>query len=619
MRRGIAFYGVGLLREWLPLEKLRQECGVTRDGVNAKNILRAARRLGCIAKGFAGKPEVLRRKEFPLILFWEFNHFVVLEGFEGDTVYLNDPALGWRKISWKDFLTSYTGIYLNIRPGEEFRQEGRPYNVAKAVAEKLAEDKWAILFVLILGLCMIVPGLAVPVMNQIFIDDVFSMKHPDWTKKLFLAMAAAALFIWAIYLVLSGFVISRLINAQRNMAEAKNKTSGILQQIFTGLMKFRVKGAEEQAYHLWGEKFAEEWKWNYSARVLKNYNAVIVAVQPILLALVLYYFGLRELAETTKAGVASGAEKTLEDVFAVGELMSVATFIAFQAAYTAFNASLNAIMPVLEQLSVVRPLIENLKPILDAEPEVVEEKMEADVLSGAFTVKHLSFSYGEGLPEVLHDLSFSVAAGEHVAIVGRSGCGKSTLIRLLLGFESPTSGAIYYDGQDLADLDLPSVRVQMGVVLQNGQLMTGDIYRNIVGASDLTLDDAWAAEEAAGIADEIREMPMQMQTVVSEGSTNISGGQRQRILIAKALAMKPAIVVCDEATSALDNRTQAIVTESLDRLKATRVIVAHRLSTIRHADRISVLDEGRIAESGTFDELVAKNGLFASFVKRQVA
>ena len=384
-------------------------------------------------------------------------------------------------------------------------------------------------------------------------------------------------------------------------------------------MKFRVKGAEEQAYHLWGEKFAEEWKWNYSARVLKNYNAVIVAVQPILLALVLYYFGLRELAETTKAGVASGAEKTFEDVFAVGEPMSVATFIAFQAAYTAFNASLNAIMPVLEQLSVVRPLIENLKPILDAEPEVAEEKMEADVLSGAFTVKHLSFSYGEGLPEVLHDLSFSVAAGEHVAIVGRSGCGKSTLIRLLPGFELPTSGAIYYDGQDLADLDLPSVRVQMGVVLQNGQLMTGDIYRNIVGASDLTLDDAWAAAEAAGIADEIREMPMQMQTVVSEGSTNISGGQRQRILIAKALAMKPAIVVCDEATSALDNRTQAIVTESLDRLKATRVIVAHRLSTIRHADRIIVLDEGRIAESGTFDELVAKNGLFASFVKRQVA
>ena len=149
--------------------------------------------------------------------------------------------------------------------------------------------------------------------------------------------------------------------------------------------------------------------------------------------------------------------------------------------------------------------------------------------------------------------------------------------------------------------------------------MTGDIYRNIVGASDLTLDDAWAAAEAAGIADEIREMPMQMQTVVSEGSTNISGGQRQRILIAKALAMKPAIIVCDEATSALDNRSQAIVTDSLDRLKVTRIVVAHRLSTIRRADRILVLDGGQIAESGSFDELMEKDGLFASFVKRQVA
>ncbi|MBQ8697943.1 MAG: ATP-binding cassette domain-containing protein, partial [Schwartzia sp.] len=283
------------------------------------------------------------------------------------------------------------------------------------------------------------------------------------------------------------------------------------------------------------------------------------------------------------------------------------------------NASLNAMLPVMEQAAAIRPLMENIQPVLDAEPEVAEEKIEADLLSGAFEIRHLSFSYGEGLPEVLHDVSFSVAAGEHVAIVGKSGCGKSTLVRLLLGFESPTSGAIYFDGQDLAELDLPSVRTQMGVVLQNGQLMTGDIYRNIVGASDLTLDDAWAAAEAAGVADDIREMPMQMQTVISEGSTNISGGQRQRILIAKALAMKPSIIICDEATSALDNRSQAVVTESLDRLKATRVVVAHRLSTIRHADRIIVIDGGRVAESGTYDELVARDGMFASFVKRQVA
>ena len=178
---------------------------------------------------------------------------------------------------------------------------------------------------------------------------------------------------------------------------------------------------------------------------------------------------------------------------------------------------------------------------------------------------------------------------------------------------------MYYDGQNLAEINAASVRAQLGVVLQNGQLMTGDIYRNIIGINDLTLDDAWAAAEAAGIADDIREMPMQMQTVVSEGSTNISGGQRQRILMARALAMKPSIIICDEATSALDNRTQAIVTKSLDQLKATRIVVAHRLSTIRNADRIIVLDEGRVAESGTFEELVKRGGLFAAMVKRQMA
>jgi len=214
---------------------------------------------------------------------------------------------------------------------------------------------------------------------------------------------------------------------------------------------------------------------------------------------------------------------------------------------------------------------------------------------------------------------FLAKRGETVALVGRSGCGKSTFVRLLLGFEKPKYGAIYYDGQDLSELNLASVRTQMGVVLQNGQLMTGDIFSNIVGTMALTQEDAWAAAEAAGIAEDIRNMPMGMQTVISEGSSNISGGQRQRLLIARALVGKPAILVFDEATSALDNRTQAIVTESLKKMKATRIVIAHRLSTIRDADRILVMERGRIVESGTFDELKEKGGLFAQLVARQVA
>ena len=455
-------------------------------------------------------------------------------------------------------------------------------------------------------------------MLGVFFSFIFSFWSLLLTCYYSFKLTAVALVIWIVYIFLCSMIMSRLVSAQREMTTAKNKTQGILQQIFTGLVKFRVRGAEEQAYHLWGEQFAKEWKWNYHARWLKNYNAILSAIQPVLLSLVLYYFGLRELADgaSQAANAGNALAKALDDG---GTTLTTATFIAFQAAFTSFNTSLNAVIPSLETVSVVKPLLENIQPVLDTEPESSEEKPDAEVLSGALEVRNLRFAYEAGRPEVLKDISFRIAAGEHVAIVGKSGCGKSTLIRLLLGFEKPLGGAVYYDGQNLAELNAASVRSQLGVVLQNGQLLTGDIYHNIVGVNDLTMDDAWAAAEAAGIAEDIREMPMQMQTMVSEGSTNISGGQRQRILIARALAVKPAIIICDEATSALDNRTQAIVTQSLDRLKATRIVVAHRLSTIRNADRIIVLDKGRVAESGTFDELVQQGGIFASMVKRQLA
>lgn len=459
----------------------------------------------------------------------------------------------------------------------------------------------------------------IQLISEEIVGVIFSFLFSFWSLALMcyysVKLTAISVVIWVVYLLAVWLIMSRLVDAQRQMTTAKNRTQGILQEIFTGLVKFRVRGAEEQAYHLWGERFAEEWKWNYKSRWLKNYNAIITAVQPVLLSLLLYYFAFKELGDN----MATSSGNVVTDALGIGEAMTAATFIAFQAAYTAFNASLNAMIPAVESVSVVKPILENLQPILDMEPESSDERPDADVLSGAIEVRDLRFAYGPGLPEVLKGISFRIGAGEHVAIVGKSGCGKSTLIRLLLGFEKPLGGSVFYDGQNLSEINAFSVRSQLGVVLQNGQLMTGDIYRNIIGINDLTLDDAWAAAEAAGIADDIREMPMQMQTVVSEGSTNISGGQRQRILIARALAMKPSIIICDEATSALDNRTQAIVSRSLDQLKATRIVVAHRLSTIRNADRIIVLDNGRVAESGTFDELVKKNGLFAAMVKRQVA
>ena len=239
-------------------------------------------------------------------------------------------------------------------------------------------------------------------------------------------------------------------------------------------------------------------------------------------------------------------------------------------------------------------------------------------LSGRIELSHVSFRYSDNMPMVLDDLSLRIRPGEYVALVGRTGCGKSTLIRLLLGFEKPQKGAVLFDGHDLNTIDLRSLRRSIGTVMQDGKLFQGSIFENIaISAPDLTEEEAWQAAELAGLADDIRDMPMGMHTMISEGSGGISGGQKQRLMIARAVAPKPKLLIFDEATSALDNITQKKVSESLNGLKCTRLVIAHRLSTIRQCDRILVLDGGKIIESGTYDELIARNGFFAELVSRQ--
>ena len=241
------------------------------------------------------------------------------------------------------------------------------------------------------------------------------------------------------------------------------------------------------------------------------------------------------------------------------------------------------------------------------------------MLPGRIEVTQLKFAYANDGPVILHDVSLDIPAGSFVALVGPSGSGKSTLLRLLLGFETAQSGSIRFDGHELSTVDVSAIRRQIGVVLQTASLTPGDILSNIVGASAHGLEDAWEAARMAGMEDDLRAMPMGMHTLVSEGGGALSGGQRQRLLIARALISRPRLLFFDEATSALDNRTQRIVSESIEQLHATRVVVAHRLSTIRHADRIVVLEHGRIVESGSYDALMANDGLFARMARRQEA
>ncbi|WP_319404011.1 NHLP bacteriocin export ABC transporter permease/ATPase subunit [uncultured Anaeromusa sp.] len=418
-------------------------------------------------------------------------------------------------------------------------------------------------------------------------------------------LTAVAMIVWLVYLGISVFLQWRMVTAKRHMLKAAGETAGQVLQIFNGLSKFRMQGAEAQAFYLWSRKFGEQWKWNRKFRWKSNWLECVNTVQPVILNMLIFGLTMYWL-DRNGAG-------------APANFITFPEFMGFNAALVGFNATLTGLIMVSANLLDVVPQLERIRPILETEPEVVEDKAEVGLLSGWVEISNVSFRYEADLPLVLRNVSINIRPGQFVAIVGASGSGKSTLLRLLLGFEKTEIGSIYYDGQDLAEVNVASVRSQMGVVLQNSQLMAGDILSNIIGSLPLTIHDAWQAAKMVGLAEDIEAMPMGMHTVISEGGSNISGGQRQRILIARAIVHQPRLILFDEATSALDNRTQAMVAESLERLNATRIVVAHRLSTVINADCIYVLDQGELVESGAYEKLMAQNGLFANLARRQMA
>ena len=380
--------------------------------------------------------------------------------------------------------------------------------------------------------------------------------------------------------------------SQRQM-ELSAQESGLSYALITGVQKLKLAGAERRSFARWAEQYSKGATLLYNPPLFLKLNGVISTGISLIGSIVMYYF-------------------------AVVSEVSVADYYAFNTAYGMVSGAFLSLSGMALTAAQIKPVYEMVKPILQAVPEVSVGKQVVTRLSGGIELNNISFRYGENTPLVIDDLSLKIRPGQYVAIVGATGCGKSTLMRLMLGFETPQKGAVYYDGRDLAQMDLRSLRRNIGVVMQNGKLFQGDIYSNItIAAPWLTLDQAWEAAELAGIADDIRDMPMGMHTLISEGSGGVSGGQRQRLMIARAVAPKPKILMFDEATSALDNLTQKIVSQSLDGLKCTRIVIAHRLSTIRQCDRIVVLDQGRIIEDGTYEQLMSQNGYFAELVARQ--
>ena len=402
--------------------------------------------------------------------------------------------------------------------------------------------------------------------------------------------------VWPAIAVIAANIIlaiaSTWANERYNCRQLENNANlaGLFAGLLAGIGKIKLSGAERRAFTRWAENYAQVASDAYDRPLLLKASYVLVTAVS-LIGVMLFYF------------IAASAKVTVAD------------YMSFNVAYGVVSGAIMAFASVSNQIASIRPTMQLVMPLLEREPESHGGEQLVESISGAVELTNVTYRYGVDSPAVIDKLSLSIRPGEHVAIVGRTGSGKTTLVRLLLGFARPDQGGVYYDGRDLAALDVRSLRRQIGVVLQDGKLVPGTIYENITLASAMpTMDDAWKAAEIAGIAQDIRNMPMGMKTRICEGSSNISVGQRQRLLIARAIADNPKLLVFDEAMSSLDAKMQRQVMESLSTLDCTRIVVAHRLSTVRSCDRVLVLEDGHIVEDGTFDELMADNGPFADFV-----
>ena len=432
------------------------------------------------------------------------------------------------------------------------------------------------------------------VITGTLLTTLFSLAYFTQIANITPALLIPSLVIIGTTLSMNVITTLASMRIQKKSLEAGAELSGMTYSMLSGIQKIKLTGSEKRIFARWASKYKTAANFTYNPPFILKYSAVISTIITAAGLAVVYFISIMSKIE-------------------------VGQYMAYNTAYGMVSASILSLGTLTTFFSGLKPQLDIVAPILKAVPEISGNKTVVTSLSGGIEIQNLVFRYDENGKNVLDGINIKIRPGQYVAIVGKTGCGKSTLIRLLLGFEKPDKGAVYYDGKDITKLDLPSLRRRIGAVLQSGRLFTGDIYSNIViSAPHLTQDDAWEAARIADIAEDIEAMPMGMHTVITEGSGGVSGGQKQRLMIARAVAPKPKILIFDESTSALDNITQKHVTDALAGLKCTRIVIAHRLSTIKDCDRIYVLEDGKITEEGTFDELNKNKGYFHELVSRQM-
>lgn len=681
-------------RKWLPLEQVRADCGVSRDGSNARNVLKAARSYGLIAKGYRYEPEDLKKNgKFPCIIHWNFNHFLVLNGFRNDKAYLNDPAKGSYSVSMEEFDRSFTGICMMFEPDEDFEPGGKPKSMLSFARKRLVGAGIAVAFLVLTSVISSLLGVIQPVFSRIFMDRLLTGQNPDWLYPFIFALAlfsavqiiiawiqavwslridgklavtGSAVFMWKVlrmpmeffsqrmagdilqrqgsnaaiagtlvntfaplalsaimmvfYLVLMirysplltlvglgsivvNMLVARFISAKRvNITRVQMRDSGKLSSATVagiGMIEtIKASGAENGYFEKWSGYQASVNTQKVRFQRLNQYMGMIPGI-------------VTEITNT--AILALGIWLTMCGQFTAGMIM------AFQGFMTSFSAPAQSLIAAGQTLQEMRTEMERVEDVMeypmDEEAPESDTQDTYDKLSGRLEMKHVTFGYSRLGEPLIEDFSMSLEPGSRVAFVGASGCGKSTISKLISGLYKPWSGEILFDGKPISAIDRSVFTGSLAVVDQDIILFEDTIANNI-RLWDKSIEDfeVILAARDAKLHEDIMQREGGYQYKITEGGRDFSGGQRQRMEIARVLAQDPTIIILDEATSALDAKTEFEVVDSIHARGITCIVIAHRLSTVRDCDEIIVLDNGKVAERGTHEELYARGGAYTSLI-----
>jgi NHLM bacteriocin system ABC transporter peptidase/ATP-binding protein len=682
---------------WVPLEQLRVACGVSRDGSKASNIIKAARSFGLVAKGFRKEPSTLHEVPMPCIIHWNFSHFVVLEGIHGDHVYINDPAIGRRRIDMAELDLAFTGVVLTMERTEAFKKLGKKPQGFRLLLRELRGSKQAVGLLVILSFALIVPGIVAAGFSKIFVDDILIQHTTSWLVPLLIGMAVTAAFrailtaarqslLLRLQTKLAVVMISRFLwhimalpvefFTQRHAGDVANRVSAneqIARLLSGGIaanalnltsifffaaamaiydLPLAAIGVSMSLANVLALRFIGERRQDLSRSLAieqgKLVGATVSAVRTIE---TLKASGLEDEAFGQWAGIqakALNAEQqlgisaivldmlptlvsglTVAAILGIGGLrviegsLTLGSLVAFQSLMASFSGPVTELVNYVGNFQTIRGALERLEDVYNYPSDKSGKDLVAvdrfpPKLTGRVELGNIQFGYSILEPPLLADLSITVQPGSRVALVGASGSGKSTLAKLICGLYRPWAGEIRIDGWTVPEIPPQVFANSVAYVDQDVFLFEGTARDNLT-LWDLTVTEADLSQalKDAVIHEDIATRPGNYDCYVNEGGTNFSGGQRQRIEIARALVSNPSVLVLDEATGALDPITEKAIDDNLRRRGCTCIIIAHRLSTIRDCDEIIVLEQGKIAERGTHEQLILLQGAYAKLVAQE--